>query len=314
MHSAGAMSSDSSERLSAGRSMAGTELDQDWPNREHSQLLMCAGMRWHVQICGTGPVMLLLHGTAASTHSFTHLLPLLSREFQVVALDLPGHAFSHAPAHYDYSMPAMATSIHALLTQLDLHPCVAVGHSAGAAVLCRMAVQQQLASPLIIAINGALQDFAGLPGQLFGPLARLLAGSRLLPQIIARRARDQRAVQRLLRGTGSAVDPAYADIYQRLFQQPQHVGAVLKMMANWNLHELEPMLTGLPGRLHLVVGDNDKAVPPAQSTALQHRLKQAAVDVSLQRLYGLGHLAHEEQPQQIADLIVQQARAAGLLA
>ena len=313
MGSVGSMSRKRSADLSAIAAVDQAEPATDWPNRQHSRLLVHADTRWHLQQCGSGPTLLLLHGTAASTHSFAGLLPLLSQHFHVLTLDLPGHAYTRAPRQYDCSMTAMASSISSLLTRLELAPQVAVGHSAGAAILCRMVLQQQLDSRLIIAINGALQGFAGLPGQLFAPLARLLVGNSLLPYIIARRARDQRAVQRLLKGTGSAVAAPYAELYQRLFQQPQHVAAVLKMLANWNLHELEPMLTGLPGRLHLLVGDNDKAVPPAQSTALQHRLNQAAVDVSVQRLYGLGHLAHEEQPQQIAELITHQAETAGLL-
>jgi len=285
----------------------------DWPNRKHSRILTHAGMRWHLQICGSGPTLLLLHGTAASTHSFTGLLPLLSRHFQVLSMDLPGHAYTRASTDYDYSMSTMATSISGLLCRLALSPQISVGHSAGAAILCRMALQQQLDSRLLVAINGALQGFAGLPGQLFGPLARLLAGSSLLPQMIARRARDQRAVQRLLRGTGSVPGAPYAELYQRLFQDPAHVAAVLKMMANWNLHELEPVLPQLPGRLHLLVADNDRAVPPSQAQALQRRLQPATVAVSMQRLSGVGHLAHEEQPQRVADLIVEQAQAAGLL-
>lgn len=313
MGSAGIMSRKRTTDVAAAGVTELSEQLADWPNRAHSRLLKHAGMRWHLQLCGTGPTLLLLHGTAASTHSFAGLLPLLSRHFQVLCVDLPGHAHTQAADDYSYSMTAMANSVSALLSRLALSPQITVGHSAGAAILCRMALQQQLDSRLLIAINGALQGFSGLPGQFFGPLARLLAGSSLLPQMIARRARDQRAVQRLLQGTGSVVGAPYADIYQRLFQDPAHVAAVLKMMANWNLHELEPLLPQLPGRLHLLVADNDKAVPPAQAQALQHRLASSALAVSMQRLSGVGHLAHEEQPQRIADLIVEQAQATGLL-
>ena len=40
---------------------------RDWPNREHSRFVTAAGLRWHVQVAGQGPDLLLVHGTAAAT-------------------------------------------------------------------------------------------------------------------------------------------------------------------------------------------------------------------------------------------------------
>ena len=50
----------------------------DWPNREASRFVEAAGLRWHVQVMGAGPVLLLLHGTGASTHSWRDVMPKLA--------------------------------------------------------------------------------------------------------------------------------------------------------------------------------------------------------------------------------------------
>jgi len=71
---------------------------RDWPNRSASRFVSAAGLRWHVQQFGTGPVALLVHGTGASTHSWRGLAPILAESFSVVAPDLPGHGFTEAPA------------------------------------------------------------------------------------------------------------------------------------------------------------------------------------------------------------------------
>ncbi len=63
---------------------------QDWPNREFSRFVDAAGLTWHVQVMGSGPAILLVHGTGAATHSWRDLAPLLARHFTVVAPDLPG--------------------------------------------------------------------------------------------------------------------------------------------------------------------------------------------------------------------------------
>jgi magnesium chelatase accessory protein len=268
-----------------------------WPNREHSRHCLIDGLRWHVQVAGQGPVLLLLHGTAASTHSFADLLPRLARSHTVVCPDLPGHGFTRAPRDYRYSMESMADSLARLLQHLGRTPIRTAGHSAGAAILCRMHLQGQLGTQVpVVAINGALQGFGGLAGHLFGPLARAVAGSRVLPSLVARRARDRRSVARLLRSTGSRLGEPYATLYRQLFQDPQHVAAVLRMMANWNLHELERALPRLRCPLCLLVGERDLAVRPAATERLARRLAAAGVDVRLRTLVGLGHLAHEEAP------------------
>ena len=66
----------------------------DWPLRQVSQFIEIENVHWHVQIIGAGPVVLLLHGTGASTHSLADLAVALSDNFTCMLVDLPGHALS----------------------------------------------------------------------------------------------------------------------------------------------------------------------------------------------------------------------------
>ena len=94
---------------------------RDWPNREFSRFINAAGMRWHVQVMGEGPAVLLIHGTGASTHSFRALAALLAPRFTVVMPDLPGHGFTDAPPSASgYSLPAVAHGSTALLQALGV--------------------------------------------------------------------------------------------------------------------------------------------------------------------------------------------------
>jgi len=111
---------------------------RDWPNRQASRFVQAVGLRWHVQVMGAGPVLLLLHGTGASTHSWRDLAPLLAKSFTVIAADLPGHGFTSTPPAHRLSLPGMAQSVAELLRVLDLRPTLVAGHSAGAAILVRM--------------------------------------------------------------------------------------------------------------------------------------------------------------------------------
>lgn len=278
---------------------------REWPNRQFSRFVQAGGMQWHVQIMGQGPVLLLLHGTGAATHSWRALLPLLAAQFTVVAPDLPGHGFTSRAADEQMSLPGMAQGVAALLAKLEMQPAIAAGHSAGAAIAVEMCLKGLIHPSALISLNGALLPFGGAAATFFAPLARLFARNRLVPMLFSLHATDPKVVERLLDRTGSRIDAGGMKTYARLARDSGHAGAALAMMANWNLGPLAEALPTLRPKLLLVVGDNDRSIPPAEGARVQRMVPGA----KLVRLAGLGHLAHEERPEDTAALIVDFAQA-----
>jgi len=279
---------------------------QDWPNRGASRFVDAAGLRWHVQIAGAGPVVLLLHGTGASTHSWAELLPMLAARFTVVAPDLPGHAFTDAGQHSDaLSLPGMARRVAGLMDALSLKPALIAGHSAGTAVMLRMTLDGLAAPRGLVAINGALFPYGGAAAQFFSPLARLLVVNPWIPQVFAWRASDVRAVERLIRGTGSEIPPSNIALYARLFCSSSHVASTLAMMARWDLAALQADLHRLTAPLLLLAGGADTAISPDEAFRTRETVPGATVEI----IRGLGHLAHEERPDRFAERIAAFAEA-----
>ncbi|MGA7807786.1 alpha/beta fold hydrolase BchO [Bradyrhizobium sp.] len=271
----------------------------DWPNRQASAFVEAAGIRWHVQRMGQGPPLLLLHGTGAATHSWRGLMPILAQQFTVVAPDLPGHGFTQPLLAHRLSLPAMASDVGGLLRALDVKPEIAVGHSAGAAILARMCLDGKIAPQLLVSLNGAFMPFGGVANQLISPLTQLLVMNPLVPRLFAWQASNPAAVERLIANTGSTVDAAGIALYRKLVRSPAHVAAALQMMANWRLQPLLHDLPRLTTNLLLVAAGNDRSISPDVARQVREICPQAAIE----HLPGLGHLAHEEQPSRIADLI-----------
>lgn len=274
----------------------------DWPNRQASRFVEAGGMRWHVQVMGEGPALLLLHGTGASTHSWRDVMPKLAANYTVVAMDLPGHAFTNPPSRNSLSLPGMAAAIAALLRTLSISPVRAVGHSAGAAVLVRMAVERLFSPQDIVSFNGAFFPVTGVAGQFFSPLAKAFANATMVQKMFARMA-DRKSVERLLRDTGSVIDAEGVALYQRLFSNEGHIAGTLGMMAAWDLHWVPQDLRNLPVPITLVAANNDRTIPP-------DRAREAAKLTPHSRLVemkGLGHLAHEEDPTGAAAIIADPA-------
>jgi magnesium chelatase accessory protein len=282
---------------------------RDWPNRAASRFVTVGDLRWHVQVSGSGPAILLIHGAGAATHSWRGITPLLAERFTVVAPDLPGHGFTAMPPEHGLSLPAMARRTAALIAALEVRPTAVVGHSAGAAIALQMSLDGRFGEAPVVAINGALQPFAGAVAPLFQGLAMGLFVNPLAVRIFAGAARDRGRVARMIRGTGSEIDDAGIDLYAGLLRKPGHVAGTLGMMGSWDLRALRRALPQLNADLTLIVGDRDMAVPPSVAEDVRASLPGAQIVT----LPGLGHLAHEERPDLVASAITDVARVHGLL-
>ncbi len=279
---------------------------RDWPNREHSRFVTASGLRWHVQVMGQGPVCLLVHGTAAATHSWRDVAPRLAEHFTVVAPDMPGHGFTSAPRPGGLTLPGMAAALRALLDAGGWRPEIAVGHSAGAATILRLCLDGGMDPRAVVSLNGALMPIGREAADFFSGAARLLAGIPFVPRLFAWGASNSGVADRLLRDTGSRIEPRGVDLYARLFRHSGHVAAALGMMANWDLKPLLRDLARLRPALILVVGARDRAVPPADAGRVRAVLPAARI-VTVPET---GHLTHEERPEEVARIVRQVAEDA----
>jgi magnesium chelatase accessory protein len=271
----------------------------DWPNRESSRFVLAGGVRWHVQIMGSGPPLLLLHGMGAATHSWRDLAPLLSHDFTIIAPDMPGHGFTGTPYGDGLSLPGMARELAALLAKLDVRPAFVVGHSAGAAIAMRMILDRRIGDGGLVSLNGALQSFQGSNAKIFPAVAKLMMLNPLTSQALAWRAGRPGVVAKLIADTGSYLDDAGLHYYTQLLRTSGHIAGALGMMARWDLQSLETDMARLNCETTLFAAEGDTAVPPSVAETAHAILPHS----SIVKMPKLGHLAHEEAPAEVAAIV-----------
>ncbi|MGB3407450.1 MAG: alpha/beta fold hydrolase BchO [Jannaschia sp.] len=270
----------------------------DWPFAEQSRFIDARPHRWHVQQIGDGPDLLLLHGAGASTHSWRALAPLLAPHVRVTMIDLPGHGFTRLGTRARAGLDPVSEDIATLLRTLSVKPAAIVGHSAGAAVALRLALDLPGQTP-VIAINGAFQMFGGIAGVLFPLVAKALALNPLTAPLFAAAGSPART-KRMLAGTGSVIDAAGLRQYHALISDRTHVEGALSMMASWSLDRLVRDSARLNAPVLLLVGEKDGTVPPSVSRDMETRL----LDVRMTVFGGKGHLLHEEAPDEVAEAVL----------
>ena len=265
-----------------------------WPDHAHSRFVQTRSYRWHVQVMGQGPVMLMLHGTGASAHTWAGMRAVLQTHYTLVCPDLPGHGFTTTLAQDDYSLPSMTSALCELLAHMACTPQVVVGHSAGAAVGMSLVMHRAPADTMaLVGLNPAWLPLPGMAQWLFPVAAKLAALNPLSGWLTSKQASPHR-VQQLLQSTGSNLNAQQRAPYDVLLQSAHHVQGVLRMMSQWDVHPLVPRFVQHvqqhPCRVLIQAGSADRTIPMHHAQQVQHALPHC----SLQVLDGLGHLAHEE--------------------
>lgn len=269
-----------------------------WPNAQHSRFVDAAPHRWHVQVAGSGPTALLLHGAGGATQSWRGLLPLLLQHFHVVAPDLPGQGFTKAGTRTRCGLEPMAEDTIKMMRVGGWRPDLIIGHSAGAVLGMEIARREEIGC--VIGINAALGKFEGMAGWLFPLMAKAMSMNPLIPTFLAKMSGGEARARELLASTGSNLDDLGVSLYRRLMADAGHIDGTLAMMARWDIDPLLARLPEIEAHVTLITGDQDGTVPPDVSAKAQARLPQA----DLVTLEGLGHLAHEEAPERIETAIL----------
>jgi len=157
-------------------------LDEKYANAASEFLILSDGANVHVRDEGPrdGRALILVHGSNASLLTWEPWVKILSKDFRVITLDMPGHGLTGAVPDGDYSQSAMVRVTKEVADKLGLKTFAIGGNSMGGGVAARMAELYPNAVTQLI-----LVDAAGMPadgGHM--PLAFRLARIPVINQIM----------------------------------------------------------------------------------------------------------------------------------
>jgi len=161
-----------------------------------SKLMALQGLDVHYRDEGSGPAVLLLHGTGASLHTWDAWAATLCRTHRVVRLDLPGFGLTGPVADGDYRIARMVAFVDEFVTKLGLDRFAVAGNSWGGEIAWSYALDHpQRVTSLILVDAGGFPNPGPVP--LVFRLARMPALFRLIAKL----------------GTRSLVDKTLRDVY-----------------------------------------------------------------------------------------------------
>jgi len=106
------------------------------------------------------PAILLLHGFPTSSHMFRDLMPRLSKDYRLVAPDLPGFGFSDAPdrAQFKYTFENLTNVVERFADQVGLNRFAIYAFDYGGPVAFRLALKQPNRVTAIVSQNANIYD------------------------------------------------------------------------------------------------------------------------------------------------------------
>jgi pimeloyl-ACP methyl ester carboxylesterase len=254
---------------------------------------------------GSGPVLLLVHGMAGSSATWTQVMPALAKQFTVIAPDLLGHGESARPRS-EYSLGAHANTLRDLLNALGYERATCVGQSLGGGVVMQFAYQfpERCERLALVGSGGLGREVNLLLRVLTAPGAEQLLALVCNPGLRAAGTR----VAAWLHRVGFRPTPASDEVWRSyaLLTEPDRRRAFFRTLRA--VVDLGGQTVSASNRLYLaahiptliVWGDRDPFIPVRHAMAAH-----AAIPCSRLEIFeDVGHFAHCEAPERFVEVLV----------
>ncbi|MGH2462001.1 MAG: alpha/beta fold hydrolase [Candidatus Limnocylindria bacterium] len=114
------------------------------------------GIRFHAEVDGEGPLVLLLHGFPQFSYMWRHVLPALAeRGYRAVAPDTRGIGETGRPSRIaDYRLQILGDDVAALIEALGERKAHLIGHDWGGLIAWETALAHPEVVDRLITVNG----------------------------------------------------------------------------------------------------------------------------------------------------------------
>lgn len=280
-----------------------TTLENLYTSEASDFLTLRDGLKVHYRDEGprTGKPLVLVHGFAASLHTWEPWVERLKQDYRVISLDLPGHGLTRTPAPEKMNIPYFAEAVGEVASQLGAEDYVIVGNSMGGATAWQFAISRQdMIDGLVLIASSGWQE-----QQVTGDKPLIF---RILANKYARAVVKELDLKALIRGglEDSFADPAFAteemvDRYAYLARAPGHRDGILALMSGEERMPASVLTLRKINVPTLVLqGDQDAVVSPKGAPKFQDAIPGSELII----YKDIGHLPQEEAAEQsVADLI-----------
>lgn len=248
-------------------------------------------LEFNVEVDGSGPPVVLLHGFTGSLRSWDGVRPALASVAQLVCIDLIGHGRSAAPADpARYSLEWSCRDLLALLDGLGLRQVDVLGYSMGGRIALYLAVHapERVRRLVLESASPGIEDAAERERRVASDAA---LATRILDGPLEAFVADWERQALLAPAPHVSAEIRAEHHAQRLDNRPLGLANSLRGMGAGQQAPLWSSLPGLRLPVALIVGQRD-----SRYTRLAERAQALLPTSTLTVVTEAGHTVHVDQP------------------
>jgi pimeloyl-ACP methyl ester carboxylesterase len=273
------------------------------PSTDHQRYLPTVGVNINYRDIGEGEPIVLVHGFGQTLETWQRLIPELSKQYRVIALDLKGSGHSDKPSDGRYGIGDQADVVMALVEALNLARITLVGHSLGGGVALLVALRWQERGESRV-VRLALMNSVGFPMKL----PRMIASLRwpVLGPFMLYLSNPDRLVRGVLRNNAvndDAVTEELVRAYADSLRAPGGRAALVSTARQLDpkmFDSMVPRYAGLRAPALVLWCREDPVLPVEHVLRFHEELPRAHVTL----LRGCGHSPQEERPLEVYDALL----------
>jgi len=268
---------------------------------EHGRFLDIDGLNIYVEEQNpesSRETIVFLHGFGGSTFSWRHNIPFfVGKGYRTVALDMKGFGLSHKDFKSDYSHPAQADLLAAVLAELGIDQAYVVGHSMGTSVMLHFAHLYPETVLGLVSVSGAANVDGGHSSA--SALLKFPPFTRTAEVFLTRYATKERI--------GDILESAYyqdvvtaevVDGYYNRLVTGQWAQSLLAMTRDMDRNTVTFDLDNITAPALILWGEHDTWVTWNSVEQWANGVPSAEIHV----IAGTGHMLMEENPQLFNDM------------
>ena len=264
---------------------------------QFSKFIQIDGMDVHYRDEGTGQVIVLLHGTGASLHTWDKWTKELKKHYRVIRLDLPAYGLTGPHPEKKYMIPDYSNFLNSFIELLEIEDFILTGNSLGGAIAWFYASEHQDKIKLLCLLNpsGFINKDKGSPYVI--KLARTPIINKLLRYVTPRffiKNTLKEVYFDNTKLTNKKID-TYRDMVLRENNRESFIDRSLLKPQD---HTDRLKLISIPTQI--IWGNEDAWIPVSNAILFEKELPNTVINI----MQKTGHIPMEERPLESLNLLL----------
>ncbi|WP_421864416.1 alpha/beta fold hydrolase [Parvibaculum sp.] len=242
-----------------------------------------------------GPVLVLVHGSNASLHTWEPWVEELGGTYRIISMDLPGHGLTGRVPGDDYTREGMTAFVHEVLETLHVWRFAIAGNSMGGGIAAFYTLEHPESVSALI-----LVDAAGIPVKRDDddvPLAFRVASMPVVSNVmryVLPRSLVEEGVRKVFVDQSKVTDEMVARYFDLTLHEGNRDATRMRFAsyASRNEQAFADRLSEIEAPTLVLWGDKDGLIPVSAAHEFQKRIPQAELVI----FENVGHVPMEEVP------------------